>query len=135
MSICSKGSHRGGGGGERKGVGGQRRFGERRSFPCQRLRPLFYALFSVPLFQKTSRRLRWSRSRTSRSVPEGGADFPAAIFLAGKCPNSGRDSISWCRKIGEEFSSSVEICRKTLPTRNFGQSEPSRVSDLTLRQF
>ena len=28
-----------------------------------------------------------SRRRKSRSVPEGGADFPAAIFLAGKCPN------------------------------------------------
>ena len=30
------------------------------------------------------------------------------IFLAGKCPNLGRDSISCCRTIGEEFSSSVE---------------------------
>ena len=49
------------------------------------------------------------------------ADFPAAIFLAGKCPNLWRDSISCCRKIGEEFSSSVEICRKTFPARNFGQ--------------
>ena len=53
----------------------------------------------------------------SRSVPEGGADFPAAIFLAGKCPNLGRDSISCCRKIGEEFSSSVDICRKTFPVK------------------
>ena len=46
-------------------------------------------------------------------VPEGGPDFPAAIFLAGKSPNPGRDSISCCRKIGEEFSSSVEIYQKT----------------------
>ena len=29
-------------------------------------------------------------------------------------------------KIGEEFSSSVEICRKTFPARNFGQPQPSR---------
>ena len=29
----------------------------------------------------------------SSSVPEGGADFPAAICLAGKCPNLGGDSI------------------------------------------
>ena len=40
------------------------------------------------------------------------ADFPAAIFLAGRCPNLGSDSILCCRKIGEEFSSSVETCRK-----------------------
>ena len=33
--------------------------------------------------------------RKSRSIPEGGAIFPAAIFLAGKWPNLGRDSISW----------------------------------------
>ena len=42
--------------------------------------------------QKNSRRLWRSRRRKSRSVPEGGADSPAAIFLAGKCPNHGRDS-------------------------------------------
>ena len=33
------------------------------------------------------------RRRKSRSVPEGEAEFPAAVFLAGKCPNLGRDSI------------------------------------------
>ena len=48
----------------------------------------------------------------SRSVPEGRGDFPAAAFLAGKCPNLGRNSISCCWKIGEELSSSVEICRE-----------------------
>ena len=62
--------------------------------------------------QKNSRRLWRSRRRKSSSVPEGTANFPAAVFLAGKCPNLGRDSISCCRKIGEESSSSVEICRK-----------------------
>ena len=61
------------------------------------------------------------------AFPEGAANFPAAVFLAGKCPNLGRDSMSCCRKIGEEFSSSVEICRTTFPERNFGQPQPSRV--------
>ena len=31
----------------------------------------------------------------SSSVPEGAANFPAAVFLAGKCPILGRDSISF----------------------------------------
>ena len=53
--------------------------------------------------------------------------FPASILLTGKCPNLGRDSISCWPKIGEEFSSSVEVCRKTFPARNFGQPQPSRV--------
>ena len=44
-----------------------------------------------------------SHRRKSRSVPKGGADFPAAIFLSRKCPNLGRDRISCCRKIGEKF--------------------------------
>ena len=69
----------------------------------------------LPLDQKNSRRLWRSRRRNSRRVPEGGADFPAAIFLAGKCANLGRDSIWSCRKIGEEFSSCAEVCRKTCP--------------------
>ena len=69
-----------------------------------------------------------SQRGKSRSVPEGGADFPAAVFLARKCPDLGRDSISCCRKISEEFARSVEICRgKTFPARNFGQPQPSRV--------
>ena len=127
--------------------------------------------------QRNSRRLWPSRRRKIRSVAKGGADFPAAIFLAGefcssqtrsfeawsdarkwaqksanaslsksakerkraqkgvkgrkrakianiqvwsdqvwelprKCPNCGRDSTSRCRKIGEEFSSSVDICQQ-----------------------
>ena len=81
----------------------------------------------VVVFQENSRRLWRSRRRKSSSVPEGRADLPAAIFLAGKCPNLGRDSISRCRKIRESFSSSVEICRKTLPATNFGQPQPFRV--------
>ena len=35
--------------------------------------------------------------------------FSSSRFLAGKYPNLGRDSISCCRKIGEEFSSSVQF--------------------------
>ena len=77
--------------------------------------------------QKNSRRLWRSRRRKSSSVPAGAANFPAAVFLAGKCPNLGRYSMSRCRKICEEFSSSVEICRKTFPAGIFGQPQPSRV--------
>ena len=73
--------------------------------------------FNSIFIQENSRRLWRSRRRKSSSVPEGGADFPAAIFLAGKCPNLDRDSISRCRKIRELFSSSVEICRKTFQQR------------------
>ena len=62
--------------------------------------------------QKNSRRLWRSRRRKSSSVPAGTANFPAAVFLAGKCPNLGRDSISCCRRMGKEFSSSVEIARE-----------------------
>ena len=39
------------------------------------------------------------------------------------------NGISRCRKIGESFSSSVEICRKTFPAGNLGQPQPSRVSE------
>ena len=80
-----------------------------------------------PIFQKNSGRLWRSRRRKSSSFPAGAANFPAAVFLAGKCPNLGRDSISRCRKIAESFSSSVKICRKTFPAGNFGQPQPSRV--------
>ena len=89
-----------------------------------------FLLISFSLFFPYSEELKrlWrSRRRKSGSVPAGAANFPAAVFLAGKCPNLGRDSISRCRKIGESFSSSVEICWKTFPTANFGQPQPSRV--------
>ena len=48
------------------------------------------------------------------SLPESAQTFAGIAFGA-------------CRKIGEEFSSSVEICRKTFPAGNFGQPQPSRV--------
>ena len=70
--------------------------------------------------QRNSRRLWRSGRRSSRSVPEGRADFPAVILLAGECPDLG-SYISCFRKIGERVSRRVEIWRKTLPTRNVGQ--------------
>ena len=86
------------------------------------------AMFVFPWeSQKNSKRLWRSRRRKSSSVPSGAANFPAAVFLAGKCPNLGRDSILRCRKIAESFSNSVEMCRKAFPAGNFGQPQPSRV--------
>ena len=83
---------------------------------------------------KTQKTVAVSEEKSS-SVPAGPANFPAAGFLAGKCPNLGRDSISRCRKIGESFSSSVEICRKTFPPEgNFGQPQHSRVFQKTRRR-
>ena len=38
-----------------------------------------------------------------------------------------RGQFSSCQRIGEEFSSSVQNCRKTFPAANFGQPQPSRV--------
>ena len=64
-------------------------------------------------------RIGWTKlfgqKKIVKELLRGAANFPAAVFLAGKCPNLGRDSISRCRKIGGSFSSSVEICRKTFP--------------------
>ena len=71
------------------------------------------------LKHRKSGRLWRSQRRKSRSVPKGRTDCPAAIFFPGKCPNLGRDSIWCCRKIGEESSSSVEICRKTPSCKEF----------------
>ena len=87
-------------------------------------------IFAVQLPRNCSEELKKAVAVSEEkcsSVPAGAANFPAAIFLAGKCPDLGRDSISRCRKIGESFSSSVEICRKTFPAGNFGQPQPSRV--------
>ena len=48
-------------------------------------------------------------------------------FPCRKVPNLGRIAFRAVRKIGEECSSSVNICRKSLPARNFGQPQSSRV--------
>ena len=53
-----------------------------------------------------------SRSRRSRNVPENGADFPAAIFLAGKCPNLGRTVLLAAGNLGRIFQ--LEVA-ETLP--------------------
>ena len=50
----------------------------------------------------------------------------SSYFLAGKRPNLCRDSMSCCRRIGEDFSSRVRICRKIFAARNFGQPHPPR---------
>ena len=50
--------------------------------------------------------------RKFRSVPEGGADSPAAIFLAGRCPNLGMDSLSCCWKIRKSFSAASKFAGK-----------------------
>ena len=49
-----------------------------------------------------------------------GPIFQQPFSLVGKwAQNLGRDSMSCCRKSGEELSSSVEICRKTFPEEFF----------------
>ena len=77
-----------------------------------------FCWFRVKTFcQKNSRRLWRSRRRKSSSVPEGVANFPAAVSLPESAQTLAGDSFSCCRKIGEESSSSVEICPKTFPAR------------------
>ena len=53
---------------------------------------------SGPMTQKHSRRLWRSRRRKTRSEAEGGADFPAAIFLAGEAQTLARIA---CRATGK----------------------------------
>ena len=61
------------------------------------------------------------------AFPKARPIFQQPFFLPESSPNLGRDSISCCRKVGKEFTSSAEICRETFPARNFGQPQPSRV--------
>ena len=61
--------------------------------------------------QRSRRRGQFSSSHFS--LPESAQTLAGIAFLR-------------CRKIGESFSSSVEICRKTFPAGNFGQPQPSR---------
>ena len=87
-------------------------------------------LINNPFSQKNSRRLWRSRRRKSSSVPAGAADFPAALFLAGKCPHLGRDSISRCRKkSGNHFFQQRRNLPETFPVGNFGQPQPYEFSD------
>ena len=90
-----------------------------RSLSEEEISPELAELTKKSSGQKNSRRLWRSRTRKSSSVPEGAAYFPAAVFLAGKCLNLGRDSISCCRTISEEFSSQQ---RRNLP-ENFSSKE------------
>ena len=68
--------------------------------------------------EKLKKAVAVSEEEKSRERSPRRADFPAAIFLAGNCPNLGRDSMWCCQIIGEELSSSVEMCRTPLPARN-----------------
>ena len=51
-------------------------------------------------------------------VPAGAANFPAAVFLAGKCPNLGSDRISRCPKSRNHLPAASEFAGKP-----FQQSE------------
>ena len=77
--------------------------------------------FAPSRWSENSRRLRQSWRRKSRSVPEGHADFRAAIFLAGKCPTLAGITSRAARKSekSQEFSSSIEIFRKILSGKEF----------------
>ena len=70
------------------------------------------SLGSLSVLQEHSRRLWRSQRRKSRSVSRRQGRCSAAIFLAGKCPNLGRDSILCCRKIGEEFPAASKFAGK-----------------------
>ena len=74
-------------------------------------------------FRRTQEGRGGLRRESPGAFPKAGSIFQQPFSL----PNLGRDSISCCRKIGAEFSSSVEICPKTFPAANFGQPQPSRV--------
>ena len=54
------------------------------------------------------------QQRSRRRSQSSSSRFPCR-----KCPNLGRDSILCCRKIGEEFSSSVEIWPKPFFSKEF----------------
>ena len=68
--------------------------------------------------QQRSRR-RGQFSSSPFSLPESAQTLAGITFRA-------------AGKSGKNFSSSVEICRKTFPARNFGQPQPSRVFWATL---
>ena len=86
------------------------RFGAGLLFPRSRPYDLKRLIILEAVLRKNSRRLWRPRRRKSRSVPEGGTDCPVAI--GHWCPNLGRDSISRCRRMREEFSSSRHMCLK-----------------------
>ena len=82
----------------------------------------FYVPFSCPTIQKLKKAVEVSGEKI-QEFPEGGADFPAGIFLSGKCPNLdfARPEHRW--RIFQQRRN----LPKTLPARNFGQLQPPRV--------
>ena len=55
-----------------------------------------------------------SQKKKSRSVPEGRADFPAAIFLAGKCPTLAGIALRAAGTSVKNFPASSKIAGKLL---------------------
>ena len=63
--------------------------------------------------QKYSRRLLRSRRRKSRSIPEGGADFPATIFLAGSAQTLAGIAFRAAGKSGRNFPVAPKFAGKS----------------------
>ena len=59
-----------------------------------------------------TRRLWRSQRRKSSSVPEGGANFPAAIFLAGKGPNLAGIAVRAAGKLANNFPAASKFAQK-----------------------
>ena len=62
--------------------------------------------------QKNSRRLWRSQRRKSRSVPEGGADFPAAIFLPGNAQTLAGIAFRAAGKAVQNFPAASKFAEK-----------------------
>ena len=100
------------------------------SWRPQSLRPKKgkYAIVQAPKIRRTQEGCGGLGGENPAAFPKAWPIFQQSFFLPEKVPKPlGRDSILFCPKIGENFSSSVEICRKTFPASNFGQPQPSRV--------
>ena len=61
------------------------------------------------------------------AFPKAGPIFQQPSFLVGKCSIFGRDSISSCRNIGEEFSAASKFAGKSFQQGIPDKPQPSRV--------
>ena len=68
-------------------------------------------------FQKNSKRLRRCRRRKSSIVPECGADFPAAIFLAGNAQTLAGIAFRAAEKSGTHFPAASKFAGKLFQQR------------------
>ena len=124
LSVENEGTCEGGGRGG--GVG----WGQAKELASQCASSLSKLPFSkLPFSSPDGERGWWSSPRGAAAgcAASGGADFPAANLLAGKCVNLGRASCFVLPGNRGRISSGVRICRTILPARNFGQPRPSRV--------